>query len=99
MNSNHAYTLYVKGVEQKMYNPYDTRLWFYRFVPQRFAVLGSSEARSGGNPAGQALGSITSIKLFSTKTSAQFGLSLPLGVSVAWESQNRVRVIQSKPAQ
>lgn len=91
LNSNHTYTLYLKGQQQKVYLSGGSYYW--AFAPTRFAIKGESTAGSRANPSGQALGSRTEFALTSTKTSYSWSVSLPYAVSLSWANSKRTRIM------
>jgi hypothetical protein len=94
LNTNYSYTLALRGLMRKVYLA-DGR-WYGAFAPSKFGVKGRSEGRSGGNPYGQALGGSVTFRLYSDKTSASYGLSIPWAFSIQWESSYTVRAITNR---
>lgn len=93
LNSNYVYSLALRGNLVKLH---DLAGDWYRFTPTKFGIKGESAGNSGGNPSGQALGASVTFTLYSTKTSASYGISIPIAVSYSWASNNTAKVITSR---
>jgi hypothetical protein len=100
LRTQFGYGIRLKGKQYKQYVT-GSKNYYWFFEPQRFAIGGNGTvqtggltvASAGGNPSGQALGSVTVVRLFSTKASASYDLSSPWSGGLSWESSNKIRKV------
>ena len=93
LNSDYSYSLSVRGTKYVgTVSAPPLTYYYWGFEPNRVALVGNANARSQKVPAGKTLTSKAIFRFFSTKRNAAWSISVPLALSLSWETSNTVRV-------